>query len=205
MTEKEEEDPSTSFLHGVCYWGCESKLHKLCIEADQRPKLRTWSEVMEYMSNHPEDAAKMALLREGELSLTPLAVICQEGPLDVIQALVDLAPEAIRIADRYGDLPIHRTALQNRDPIAGPAILTFFKDMDVSTLLVKDGWGRTPLICALESGRGPLNSNGVAILATNGAVTVETKKGLLPLDIVTNGKASNVKNEDKIKLLEILQ
>lgn len=84
MTEKEEEDPSTSFLHGVCYWGCESKLHKLCIEADQRPKLRTWSEVMEYMSNHPEDAAKMALLREGELSLTPLVRLCVCLDVDVV-------------------------------------------------------------------------------------------------------------------------
>lgn len=133
------------------------------------------------------------------------AIICQEAPVDIIRALADLCPAAINIADKYGDLPIHRTALQNRDASSGAAILSLLKGYDETTLTKKDGWGRTPLVCALESGRGPMSAECVAILATHGAAEVETKKGLSPLEIVTSGKASKLADEEKAKLVEILQ
>jgi hypothetical protein len=79
MTEAETTTPAAAAadtmladIPGVYYWSCESKLHKLCLEADQRPKNRPWSDVMEYITAHPDDAAKMAATREGDICLTPL-------------------------------------------------------------------------------------------------------------------------------------
>jgi hypothetical protein len=135
------------------------------------------------------------------------AIICQEGPLDIIKAVADLCPAAITIADKYGDLPIHRTALQHRGGSGdGAAIISLLKGYDESTLTKQDGWGRTPLVCALESARGPMSTDAVVILATHGAMDVPTKKGLSPLDIVLSGKASKVlSEEEKMTLVELLQ
>ena len=59
-------------IPGTTYWGCESKFHKICIEADQRPNQRPWSAVMDYVGANPEEAAMFALVRQGSLKLTPL-------------------------------------------------------------------------------------------------------------------------------------
>jgi hypothetical protein len=73
MTDAETPEADTvPDIPGVYYWSCESKLHKLCLEADQRPKARPWSDVIEYITANPEAAAKMAGLKEGDISLTPL-------------------------------------------------------------------------------------------------------------------------------------
>jgi hypothetical protein len=59
-------------IPGTMYWGCESKFHKLCCEADQRPSKRPWSSVIEYIVSSPEEAAKFGVEREGSNKLTPL-------------------------------------------------------------------------------------------------------------------------------------
>jgi hypothetical protein len=68
MTAEGEDDT----IPGTMYWGCESKFHKICIEADQRPSKRDWSSVIEYVGANPDEAAKVAVETDGSLKLTPL-------------------------------------------------------------------------------------------------------------------------------------
>jgi hypothetical protein len=71
MTTEREDDP----IPGTMYWGCESTFHKMCFEADQRPTKRDWDSVIEFIGANPDEAAKVAVEREGSLKLTPLVSI----------------------------------------------------------------------------------------------------------------------------------
>jgi len=124
-------------------------------------------------------------------------IACQEAPVDIVKAIMDIAPEAIKIGDKYGDLPIHRAALQNRLSHAED-VMRLLRDADPSTLVQKDGWKRTPLICALESGRGvPTPAVVVILLGADGqAGSIENKKGKTPLEVVTNRK-DKVSEQDR--------
>jgi hypothetical protein len=62
-------------IPGTMYWGCESPFHKMCIEVDQRPTKRDWNSVIEFIGANPDEAAKLAVEREGSLKLTPLVGI----------------------------------------------------------------------------------------------------------------------------------
>ena len=55
--------PNTD-MPSVCYWGCELKLHQLCLEANQFPRIRSWNEVVESNRVNPDIVAKMAVWRE---------------------------------------------------------------------------------------------------------------------------------------------
>lgn len=106
----------------------------------------------------------------------------------MVKEILDIAPEAIRIGDKYKSLPIHRAALQNRLPHAAD-VMRMLRDADPSTLIQRDGWKRTPLMCALESGRGVASPEVVEILLGDGASsTMENKKGKTPLAVVTERK-----------------
>ena len=123
--------------------------------------------------------------------------------MHVVQAIIDVAPEAIRIGDVYGCLPIHRAALQSRLKHS-EEVIRALRDADPSTLLVLDGWHRTPLMCALESGRGVPTLAVIEILLGDGhAGGVENKKGMTPLEVVKQRKdlASEVDRELIIEML----
>jgi ankyrin repeat protein len=117
---------------------------------------------------------------------------------------MDVAPEALKIGDKYGDLPIHRAALQNRLSHAED-VMRLLRDADPSTLIKKDGWKRTPLVCALESGRGVPSAAVVEILLGHdgepGSIT--NKKGKSPLDIVSSRK-DKVSDEDRAAIISKL-
>lgn len=175
-------------IPGTMYWGCDLKLHMMCIEADQRPSKRPWSSVVEYIQANPDEAAKMAVVRQGSLKLTPLGIACQEAPSDVVKVILDIAPEAITIGDKYKSIPIHRAALNNRLSHA-EEVMRMLRDANPSSLIQRDGWKRTPLMCALESGRGVPSPDVVEILLGDGeSATMENKKGKTALDLITERK-----------------
>jgi len=104
----------------------------------------------------------------------------------------------------YGGLPIHRAALQNRLEHS-VEVIRALRDADPSTLLVLDGWHRTPLMCALESGRGVPALAVIEILLGDGhARTVENKKGMTPLEVLKQRKdlASELYRERVIEMLD---
>lgn len=117
--------------------------------------------------------------------------------------ILDIAPEAVRIRDKYKNLPIHRAALQNRLPYAGE-VIRMLRDADPSTLIQRDGWKRSPLMCALESGRGVAPSEVIEILLGDGeSSTIENKKGKTPLEVVTERK-DNVSEEVRQAIIDML-
>jgi hypothetical protein len=123
--------------------------------------------------------------------------------MHVVQAIIDVAPEAIRIGDMYGGLPIHRAALQNRLKHS-EEVIRALRDADPSTLLVLDGWHRTPLMCALESGRGVPTLAVIEILLGDGqAGRVENKKGMTPLEVVKQRK-DMASERDRELIIEML-
>lgn len=128
-------------------------------------------------------------------------IACQEAPVEIVRSIMDIAPEALRIGDKYGDLPLHRAALQNRLSHAED-IMRLLRDADPSTLLAKDGWKRTPLVCALESGRGIPSPAVVDILlgSEGQAGSIENKKGKTPLEIVTSRK-DKVSEQDRAAII----
>jgi hypothetical protein len=68
---------SDDSLAGVTYWGCTSKLHRLCLEAEQKPLACSWDRVIDFMITNPQEANETAVLQEGQLKLTPL--VCGFG------------------------------------------------------------------------------------------------------------------------------
>jgi hypothetical protein len=124
-----------------------------------------------------------------------------------VQAIIDVAPEAISICDMYCGLPIHRAALQNRLEHS-VEVIRALRDADPSTLLVLDGWHRTPLMCALESGRGLPAVAVIKILLGDGqAGSIVNKKGKSPLEVLKQRTdvASELHRERIIDLLQSSQ
>uniref|UniRef100_A0A7S1YMD3 Uncharacterized protein n=1 Tax=Grammatophora oceanica TaxID=210454 RepID=A0A7S1YMD3_9STRA len=173
-------EPSLPEQDGIMYWGVTSELHMMCCEADQRPAVRSWDEVLEWVSANESTAKEQCLKREGELKLVPLAIVCQEAPLKVVETLAKLEPDALDVRDKYGDMPLHRCCLQNRNEWQFKACKLLLKH---NSLKVCDGWGRTPLMCALESPRGPMKLPCYEILSVGGALEIPNRKGILPLKV----------------------
>ena len=117
-----------------------------------------------------------------------------------MKAILDVAPQAIKLGDKYACLPIHRAALQNRLSHATETI-SILLDADPSTLMVQDGWGRTPLMCGLDSGRGVASPEVIQLLIGDGQpVSVRNKKGKLPTDIISS---KNCASEDDRSLISV--
>lgn len=187
-------------LPGVVY-SCRSPLHRICEEADQSPE-RSWQDVADFIEAHPEEAAREAITREGIIMLTPLAVCVQQAPLSIIQQLVELAPQALDIADKYGGLPLHRCALENRSDHVDEVVNYMLSHDPTNHLAKKDKWGRTPLVCALQSERGPMNVACIRMLCP-GATNIKNKRGLVPVEIVK--RLEDVSEEQKEELLAVLK
>ena len=113
----------------------------------------------------------------------------------MVQFLLETNPASISIKDKYGGLPLHRCALQNRTADA-LSVTQLLVDAMPDALEQPDGWSRTPLLCAVESGRGPGVIPFLEILnggpEGDSVIFVENKKGQTPLDKVQSMKQGTV-------------
>ena len=199
------EDATREPMENVMYWGVESPFHMICVEADQSPK-RQWEEILSYMeTSNKEDLSSLAKQAEGDLLLTPLAIVCSDGPVSVVQAVLEVEPDAALIPDRYGELPIHRAALSHRKD-GNEAVFSLLSNAKPESLTVVDKYGRTPLHCALHAlqslfgRRGMPSMDVIKILIGNReALLIKDKKGNTPAMIAK--KAEN----SPVELLELLQ
>jgi ankyrin repeat protein len=176
-------DTAREEMHGVMYWGCESAFHMTCIEADQKGYV-SWSTVLDFIesSRSKKSLKEQAQTQEGDMKLTPLAIVASEGPPHVVQAVLDLAPDATEICDRFNELPLHRAALQHR--LKGSnEVMKILRDADPQALTKLDKYGRTPLHCAIDSRRGPASVSSIKVLMGSGQpLGIKDKQGKTPLD-----------------------
>ena len=83
------------------------KLHLLCEEAK-------WTEALTYVQTQTSQAREEAQRREGINLWTPLTIACVRADVGFLKELIELAPEAVLIADRSGSLPLHFVACWRR-------------------------------------------------------------------------------------------
>ena len=84
-------------------------LHILVSQAlcDDRP----WSDLMLVWKNLPFQMTKDALMRtDDRFKRTPLHYAAEKAPRSVIDLMLSLAPDAARVKDSSGSLPLHNAA-----------------------------------------------------------------------------------------------
>jgi len=106
-----------------------------------RSNLRQWDIVKLFLSNLPPHMAKQALLwRNNYHESRPLHFAAYDAPLCTFVKMLELAPEAARIQNKKGSLPVH-IAAYNRH--VGPVeLLTRIYPRGI---LLKDNLGYTPI------------------------------------------------------------
>ena len=83
------------------------KLHILCEAAK-------WDEALDYIQSNSSSAREEATCREGMNLWTPLTIACVRAHVGFLKELIELAPEAVSVADRSGSLPLHFVACWRR-------------------------------------------------------------------------------------------
>jgi len=120
-------------------------LHILAYEATYFS--RPWSEVDQFLSKFPRNMTKDAILWvDGKHRENPLHILAKKAPPLIFKRMLSIAPEAARIQDTRGYLPIHTA-------------IGFYSNLPVSELLVavypqgvlmKDVGGETPISEAIS-------------------------------------------------------
>ena len=87
-------------------------LHLLCEESK-------WDEALKYIDQKRYKARSEAMLRQGQNLWTPLTIACVRASATFLKELIDLAPEAVNVADRSGSLPLHFVACWRRSRFVG--------------------------------------------------------------------------------------
>lgn len=171
----------------VYYNGVESELHQLCQEAYWMA--RKWTEVARYvLSKSNEDIREEILRREGEYNSTALMIATKSAPFTVVKLMLEKAPDAARIRDVNGKVPLHLAIDTHREFDIISAIVDVFP----KGLIEKNGNGFTPLHSAWRKNldKSTLQKLGgsagdVAIKIWDMIVSEPMKIGLLLADEVS--------------------
>jgi len=121
---------------------------------------------------------------------TPFHFACRDAvPVEILSFLLDLFPEALKIADYSGCLPLH-CACQAAAP--SHAVLQFLlqRDPEATThILARNNKGELPLHL-LAGANPPDNALALLLEAEKGSIKVATNSGDLPLMVAFKARAS---------------
>ena len=143
-------------------------LHKLIDSACSANAKAQWTQVLNYLESHTVSSDKAALPNfdsplpphtapsvELEVELFdqqgskrddfPLKIAVKAAPAEVVAALCHLGPEAARMADNKGRLPIHWACRRSSEDPETDKILRILAKCNPDSLLARDDAGRTPL------------------------------------------------------------
>eukprot|EP00957_Ditylum_brightwellii_P165214 12578765-Ditylum_brightwellii.AAC.1 len=118
-------------------------IHKLCDKGN-------WSEASTYLV-HNTDAARDAASKPGGYGeWNPLHLACKrDAPADIVDSLLQLAPQSSAAFDLYHRLPIHYVAELGTSDLE---VLQVLIESSPESLTTSDSEGRTPLhLCFLAS------------------------------------------------------
>ena len=130
------------------YKGLKFPLHVLSAQA--RFKVRPWSDVNLVLNSLPPRMAKDALMRKDDkYKRAPLHFASYNAPRFVIDRMLALAPNAVRVKASNGSLPLHWAAYHNNvDAIE--SLVNAYPD----ALLETNNYGNTPMDTAIGNRRG---------------------------------------------------
>mmetsp|Transcript_11015 Transcript_11015/g.25579 ORF Transcript_11015/g.25579 Transcript_11015/m.25579 type:complete len:849 (+) Transcript_11015:35-2581(+) len=153
-------------------------------EATQRKELieQTWERVRRWLWAHqdPEERAQAASVR-GNNEATPLHNVCKlsNPPADIVQALLEAAPDSVTWADVHGWLPLHHACANG----ASGEVLQILTEAYPDGKTKQDSQSRTPLhfyLTHTPDNAGAM-ANYTALLSNSGAAELPDVGGMLPM------------------------
>ena len=170
----EEAVPMDVRAHGRILTAAEQQNNREAID-------NMWEQVRRWLWNHPSDEERNAAAHvRGGYDATALHLMCKfhNPPADIIQAIVEAAPEVASLQDSQGWLPLHHICANG----AQPDVMTLIIDAYPEGRTVQDKVSRTPLHFYVT--RTVDNPNTMAInariLSDSGAAQLSDQAGLLP-------------------------
>jgi Ankyrin repeats (3 copies) len=143
---------------------------------------QTWDQVRRWLWAHADKAvrAEAASLR-GQGDVTALHLMCKldNPPTEVIEGLVEAAPEVVSWVDAHGWLPLHYACVSG----ASTEVLRLLTSKFPESKLVQDNQGRTPLhfyVTRIADNPNVMATN-VGILSDTGAAELPDCRGMLPM------------------------
>jgi len=171
-----------------------SKLFSILEEAVPRPNEETdqqhrrelvehtWDLVRRWLWTHQdaEDRCAAAYIR-GQANATPLHLMCKlnNPPSDLIQDIVDAAPDVASWTDSHGWLPLHHACANGASPEVLRTLIHAYPDGKIT----QDSLNRTPLhFYATRNSDNPAAMvENVELLCDSGAAELTDKGGMLPM------------------------
>lgn len=143
---------------------------------------QTWEQVRRWLWTHEslEERAAAACVR-GQGEVTPLHLICKlnNPPTDIVNELVEAAPEVVGWVDNHGWLPLHHACANG----ASTGVLQTLTTAYPESKLRQDHQNRTPLhFYATRNSDNPAAMvTNVGILSDTGAAELPDRGGMLPM------------------------
>lgn len=143
---------------------------------------QTWDLVRRWLWTHQdaEERCAAAYIR-GQANATPLHLMCKlnNPPSDLIQDIVDAAPDVAGWTDSHGWLPLHHACANG----ASPDVLRLLIDAYPDGKITQDSLNRTPLhFYATRNSDNPAAMvENVELLCDSGAAELTDKGGMLPM------------------------
>ena len=154
------------------------------VEVQHRKELieQTWDKIRKWLWSHQdlEERAAAASVR-GNNDATPLHNACKlsNPPADIIQALLEAAPETVTWADSHGWLPLHHACANG----ANGEVLLILTNKYPEGKTKQDSQNRTPLHFYLtqRSENALAMAQNMAFLSNSGASELPDVGGMLPM------------------------
>lgn len=143
---------------------------------------RAWDQVRRWLWAHvsQEERAAAAYIR-GQSEVTPLHLMCKlnNPPTDIINDIVQAAPEVCGWADAHGWLPLHHACANG----ASTEVLQVLTTANPDSKVVQDNQNRTPLhFYATRNADNPTSmATNVELLSDTGAAELPDRGGMLPM------------------------
>mmetsp|Transcript_26941 Transcript_26941/g.41272 ORF Transcript_26941/g.41272 Transcript_26941/m.41272 type:complete len:908 (-) Transcript_26941:238-2961(-) len=142
----------------------------------------TWDRVRKWFRSHVDEEARAAAASvRGQADATPIHMVCKlsDPPPDIVQLLIDSAPETAGWADSHGWHPLHHACANG----ASTEVLHILIDAYPEGKIKQDNQSRTPL--HFYATRRAANTNvmaqNVEVLADSGAAELPDRGGMLPM------------------------
>ena len=143
---------------------------------------QTWERVRKWFWTHAsqEERAAAAHIR-GNADATPLHLMCKlnNPPTDVVQNIVEAAPEVVSYVDSHGWLPLHHACANG----ASPEVLSILTTAYPESKMCQDNQNRTPLhfYATRNSDNPAAMAANVVLLSDTGAAELADRGGMLPM------------------------
>ncbi|KAG7356140.1 ankyrin repeat domain protein [Nitzschia inconspicua] len=153
----------------------DMKRRRECIEA-------TWDQVRRWLHRHESQQERSAAAYfRGQGDASPLHLICKinNPPTDVVNEIVEAAPETVAWVDNHGWLPLHHACANG----ASTDVLKILTNAYPEGKTAQDNNSRTPLhFYAFRNSENPIAmAANVGMLCDTGAAAISDHGGMLPI------------------------